>query len=153
MDNSSSNKALHSYAVSTSGRDDVAAAAYGNSDIPLRDTVVGDTFQNRRQPGHPDAAPGGPPSVHQPLTAHSQCHQVTPSATARFRTAPFETSFPQSEAVARRTSQSLRHGPSALHSLSLRHGMGRKPRGSHERSPVMGRAVPLSLPPLTEMQN
>ena len=34
---------------------------------------------------------------HTSLTARSQCHQVTPSTTARFRTASFETSFSQTE--------------------------------------------------------
>ena len=40
--------------------------SFCKSDTPLRD-LVGDTFQDRRQPGHQDAAPGGPPTVHQPL--------------------------------------------------------------------------------------
>ena len=52
------------------------------SDTPLRDLFVGDTFQDRRQPGHQDAA-------------RSRCPQETPSTTARSRTAPLGTSFSQ----------------------------------------------------------
>ena len=67
------------------------------SDTPLRDLVVGDTFQDRRKPGHQDAAPAARPPFTTLLTARCQCHQVTSSTTARFRTAPFETSFSRSE--------------------------------------------------------
>ena len=36
------------------------------SDILTRDLTVGDTHQDRRQPGHKDAAPDGSPAVKQP---------------------------------------------------------------------------------------
>ena len=57
------------------------------SDTPFRD-FVDDTFQDRRQPRHQDATLRGPPPLSNLLSGRSQCHQVTPSTTARFRTAP-----------------------------------------------------------------
>ena len=41
--------------------------SYCKSDTFPRDLIVGDTFHDRRQPGHQDAAPVGSPTVHQPL--------------------------------------------------------------------------------------
>ena len=41
--------------------------SFCKSHTPLGGLVVGDTFQDRRQPGHQDAAPEGSPTVHQPL--------------------------------------------------------------------------------------
>ena len=64
-------------------------------DTPTQDFIVGDTFQDRRQPGHQDAAPVGSPPLTTLLTARSQCHQVTPSMTAHSRTAPFGTPLSQ----------------------------------------------------------
>ena len=91
--------------MTQSGRDGVAAAAFCKSETPLRDLIVGDTFQDRRQPGHQDAAPGP---------------AMIPSTTARFRTASFATSFSQSE-TSSCSSQSLRNGSSALHCKVSRH--------------------------------
>ena len=64
-------------------------------DTPLRDLVVGDTFQDRRQPGHQDAAPGGP-SHRSPPSSELAVPPGDPS-TARFQTAPSRTSFSQNE--------------------------------------------------------
>ena len=41
--------------------------SYRKRDTPTRNLRVGDTFQDRRQPGHQDAAPEGSPAIHQPL--------------------------------------------------------------------------------------
>ena len=41
--------------------------SFCRSDAPTRNLIVGDIFQDRGQPGHQDAAPGGLPSVCQPL--------------------------------------------------------------------------------------
>ena len=64
------------------------------SDTPIRDLRVGDTFQDRRQPGHQDAAPDGhAPLVTNLFRARSRYLQVTPLTTARYQTAPSGTSL------------------------------------------------------------
>ena len=65
----------------------------GRGDTPTRDVIVGDTFQDRRHPGHQEAALEGSRTAHQPL--RSQCHQMTTSTTVHSRTAPFGTSLSQ----------------------------------------------------------
>ena len=62
-----------------------ARCNFCRSDTPLRDLVVGDTFQDRRQPGQQDAAPDGSPTVHQPFQSSQPVPQATPSTRARFR--------------------------------------------------------------------
>ena len=52
----------------------------------------------------------------------------------------------QSPTTAPCSAPSFRDGPPALQCLSLCHGMGRKPRRSHQRSPVVGSALPPPLP-------
>ena len=81
-------------------------------DTPLRDLVVGDTFQDHRQPG---------PSSELAASASGLPHSGHRSSQTR-------------QAVARRTSPCLRNGSPSLHRLSLCHGMGRKPRRRHEWS-------------------
>ena len=76
--------------------------------------VVGDAFRDRRQPGHQNAAPGGAAADQQPQ------------------------SLQPVQAATRRVSPSLRDGTPAMRGLSIRYGLGRKPRRSHERSPVLG---------------
>ena len=48
------------------------------SDTPLRDLRVRDTFEDRRQPGHQDAAPGGMPAGQHLPRARLPYLQVTP---------------------------------------------------------------------------
>ena len=49
------------------------------SDTPLRDLRVGDTFQDRRQPGHQGAAPGDMPAGQQPPQGAQPVPQVLPN--------------------------------------------------------------------------
>ena len=63
------------------------------SDTLLRELRVGATFQDRRQPGHQDAAAGGTAGGQQLLRASSRYLQENLWTTARFRTALSETSF------------------------------------------------------------
>ena len=71
-DNSSPKKALAilteppALPVTQSGRDNAAAATSAEAILPFETFLVGDTFQDRRQPGHQDAALEGSPIVHQP---------------------------------------------------------------------------------------
>ena len=61
------------------------------SDTPLRELRVGDTFQDRRQPGHQNAAASGTAAGQQlPLSSQPVENSWT---TARFRTAPSRTSL------------------------------------------------------------
>ena len=61
------------------------------SDTPLRDLLVGNTFQDYRQPWHQDATPSGPPTVQQSPQSSQPVPPGDPSTTARFRTALFAT--------------------------------------------------------------
>ena len=105
-------------------------------DTPLRELCVGDTFQDRRQPGHQDAAASGLATGQQP----PQSSQPVPLGE------PLDDS-PQLIETSSCSASSARlgDGTPALRCLSLRHGLGRKSRGSHERSPVLGLALPLLL--------
>ena len=117
---------------------------------PLRElrVGVGDSFQDRRKPGHQSAAPGVRPPITHLLRARSQCLQLTLLTTARYQTAPFGILSSQSETSScSLSSAEPRDGTPAMRGLSIRHGMGRKPRRSHEQSPVPGLALPLQVPP------
>ena len=63
-DNGCSQRALRNFATLTVQpvRNDVAGAPPAKSDTPLRVLRVGGTFQDRRQPGHQDAAISGMPA-------------------------------------------------------------------------------------------
>ena len=94
-----------------------------------RDLIVGDTFQDRRQPGHQDAAPEGSPTVHQLLRSSQPVPAgdllddgPLPNCTIR------DTVITERDkAAALRSSKSLGNGHPALHGLSPRRGLGRKP--------------------------
>ena len=98
-------------------------------DTPLRELRVGDTFQDRRQ-----RASGR--SGQRYGSRSAPCLRENHWTTARLRTAPSETSF--SLAAAHRDSPGLGDGTFAESGLSIRHGLGRKSRRSHEWSPVLG---------------
>ena len=60
------------------------------SDTPLRDLLVGNTFQDPiANPGTRMQHPAARPLSSNLLRARSRCNEATPSTTARFRTAPF----------------------------------------------------------------
>ena len=104
VDNSSSKRALHSFAISTvppvfcvtqSGHSDVTAAATAGATLQLEISLLVtpfrtvDNLDTRMQ--HPRARP---PFINL-LAGRSQCHQGTPSTTARFQSAPFAISLSQ----------------------------------------------------------
>ena len=105
-DNTSLHKALHSCAVSTvppvllvtqSGRGDVTAAASAKAILRLKISLLGIPFKTVDNLATKMQRPLARPPFTILFTARSQCHQVTPSMTAHFQTAPFATSFSQSE--------------------------------------------------------
>ena len=65
-ENSPPMRVLHNCAITIRSRW-CHRCSYNESDTPTRDLTVGDTFQDRRQPGHQDAAPAGSPTVYHPL--------------------------------------------------------------------------------------
>ena len=82
-------------AVAQSGRSAVAGATPAGSTLLSRELRVNDTFQDRRQTGHQDAAAaaGGTQSVSNSLRTRSQYLQENLWVTARFRTDLSGTSF------------------------------------------------------------
>ena len=117
-------------------------------DTPLREHRSGDTFHDRRQPRHQDAAAGG-------TAGGQQLTQELAASTSRrtFGGQPASElpyvwdivlTGPRQEA-APRASPGIGDGTPAVRGLSTRHGLGRKSRRSHERSPVLGFALPLPL--------
>ena len=105
-------------------------------DTPLRELRVGDTFQDRRQPGHQDAAASGT-AAGPFLRTRSQCLQENHWTTARFRTATYETSSSLIETSSCSPSSAR---PRRWHSRDVR---------SLDTPPVLGPALPppLSLAP------
>ena len=103
------------------------------SDTPLRGLVVGDTFQDRRQPGHQDAAPEGSPTVHHPLQSSQPVPPGDPLDDSRLPKCPI-----RDIVLTKRDKQLLaelrRASAMALPRcmVSLCHSVGRKPRGSHQ---------------------
>ena len=103
-----------------------------NSNTPLRELRVGNTFQDRRQPGHQDAAASGTAAGQQPLRAHSQCTQRTHLTTARFQTAPFGT-LPSQNGTSNYSPSFSEHprwhsrGAWSLATLRLGHKASKKP--------------------------
>ena len=137
-DNSSPRRALYSCAISTvppvlpvtqTDRGDVSAAASAKAILPLEISLFEIPFRTVDNLDAKMQRPARPGDF---------------SMTARFQTAPLATSFSQIETSS--YSQSIRNGPSALHSLLLRHSLGRKSRWSRRWPPVLGRAMWISLP-------
>ena len=99
-------------------------------DTPTRDITVGDVFQDRRQPGHQDAAVSAP-NPHQTSSESAACAARSPPPpppplmTVHFRTALSGTSFLQNPTGS--CSPILSDGHPALHCLPPRHSMGREP--------------------------
>ena len=100
VDNSSSKRALHSYAILTmplvfsvtlSGRGGVTAAAIAKAILHFKTLLLAIPFRTVDNLDTGMQRPRGSPTVHQLL----QSHQATSSSTARFRTAPFATSLSQ----------------------------------------------------------
>ena len=93
-------------AVTQSGRGGAIAAATAEGRLQP-ETSLWVTFQDRRQPGHQDAAPVSSSIAHHPTPElrhwGHRCHR--------------------SRQAARRSSQSLSNGHPTLHSLSLRHSV------------------------------
>ena len=89
------------------------------------------------------------PAVRPPISnlLAASAPKVTPSTTARYQIAPFGTLSSRRQAATRRASPGLSDGNPALRGLSMCHGLGREPRRSHERSPVVRSALPLPLSP------
>ena len=54
------------FSVTQSDCDGALVAVIAQKHTPTRDITVGDVFQDRRQPGHQDAAPVGLPTPHHP---------------------------------------------------------------------------------------
>ena len=118
-----------------------------NSNTPLRELRVGDTFQDRRQAGHQNAAASTTATDLQPPQSSQPILQETSLTTARNQTAPPGHCLHRSrQAASRRASPSLRDGTSAVRGLSPRHGLGRVSRRIHERPAVLGFALSLPLP-------
>ena len=115
----------------------------------LGDLRVGDTFQDRRQPGHQDAALGGMPTGQQPLQPAPPGDPLddSPLPNCPFQEITLTERDKQVLAELRRAPPGLRDGTPALRGLSTRHGMGRKPRWSNARAPVVGSPLPLPLSP------
>ena len=80
------------------------------------------------------------------LRARSRCHQVTPSTTARFQTAPFAIITERDKELLADLRRALAMAIPRCILSRLRHCVGGKPRGSHKWPPDVGRAVPMSLP-------
>ena len=104
------------------------------SNTPIRELRVGDTFQDRLQPRHQSAAPGGAPG--NLLRARSQCSQVTLLTTARFQIAHSgHCPHRARQAATRRASPSLRDGTPAMRGLSTHpstEGWNRRQRQSYQ---------------------
>ena len=139
----------HVSPVTHSGRDDAALATSAEVILHSKTFVLAIPFQDRRQPGHQDAAPDGmpvgqqPPQRLQPVLPGDPLDD-SPLPNCLTRNIVFTDRDKQLLVELRRASAD---GTPALRCLSSRHCLGRKPRRSHERSPVLGLALPLPLSP------
>ena len=117
------------------------------SGTPFRDLLVGDTFQDRRQSGHPGCNAGRPAHFSNLLRARSQCDpDDSPLPNCPIRVIVLTERDKRLLAELRRASSD---GSPALRCLSSCHGMGRKPRRSNQWSPVVAScSAPLPLPAL-----
>ena len=150
-----SQKALANCAVSTvqlassvalSDHNDAIAAAFVRAMPHSVNFVWVIPFRTDDSPDIRVQRPAVRPPISNFLRARSQCSQATPLTTARCQNCHHSGHCPHRErqAAARRASPSLRDGTPAMRGLLIRYRLGRKPRRSHERSPVQGSA--LSLP-------
>ena len=116
------------------------------SNTPLRELRVGDTFSGPTTTGTSECSAWRPPISNPPLSL-SQCPPDDPLDDIP---QPHSGHCPRRarQAAARRALPSLRNCTPAMRGLSIRHGLGRKPRRSHERSPVLGAALSLPLSPV-----
>ena len=110
-----------------------------NGNTPLRELRVGDTLQDLRQPGHQEARP----LISNRFRARSQCLQ--PLDDSPLPPHPEHRPDRSRQAIALRAPPGFGVGTPALCGLTMRHGLGRKPRRSHERSEVLGLALPLEM--------
>ena len=106
------------------------------SKTPLHELLVVDTFQDRQR-GHQSAAPSGATADQQPPQSSQPVRPGDPLDDSPLPNCPTG-HCPRRvrQAATRRASPSLRDGTPAMRGLSIRHGLGRKPRRSHGRSPA-----------------
>ena len=115
------------------------------SDTLLRELRVGDTFQDRRQPGHQDAAVSGPAAGQQLPQSSQPVPPGEPLDDSPLPNCPTRDVVLTKRQAAHRASLGLGDGTPAMCRLSQRHGLGRESRRSHERTPVLGSALSLPL--------